>query len=410
MPRHDQRLDRILAEARARQAPQLELERVRERLRVEFRAAVASGALGAAPSQGGGSWRGRSALPWLSAAAVICVALGLVWGLARPPSASRADRVAPAEAPLRASSGVIAGIVDGSSLEPGASLTATEGALRVQHGQRASWVLGLGSRARLLSSAGGVVRVELERGVLDAVVSPSELPESFVVLASGTEVSVHGTRFQVHLAEGGRVEVSVNEGEVRVRPVGQSRGASLRAGMRAEFVAGLARGARAPGGAREVPSGTPAHDPPPVMSAAGSSAASSAVRTEPLVELGSEGTSAAVAEGSARSDVAASDARSEAFGANSNAQGVLPEHALERVSEHIQSCFRRHTTGRGELRIEASTRLRLLVQPNGLILEVGLNPPLAPQVEQCVASELAQLNLGPSTAGYRIDREISLSR
>jgi hypothetical protein len=62
------------------------------------------------------------------------------------------------------------------------------------------------------------------------------------------------------------------------------------------------------------------------------------------------------------------------------------------------------------LRIEASSRLELLVQPNGLILEVGLNPPLAPQVEQCVASELASLNLGPSTAGYRVDREIRLSR
>jgi ferric-dicitrate binding protein FerR (iron transport regulator) len=401
MPRHDQRLARILAEARAQQVPRLALDRVRERLRVEFRAAVESGALGAAP-QGRGSWRGRSALPWLSAAAVICVVMGLVWGLARPLSGSRADVVAPAEVPLASSSGVIAGVVDGASLAPGASLAAAEGPLRVEHGQRASWVISLGSRARLLSSAGGVVRVELERGVLDAVVSPSALPESFVVLASGTEVSVHGTRFQVHLAEGGRVEVSVNEGEVRVRPVGQSAGASLRAGMRAEFVAGLARGARAPGDARQVPSGAPAHDPHPVMSAAGSPAVSSAVRNEPfMVELGSEAGQAGGAgrpEGSLGSE------------ADPSAQGALPEQALERVSEHIQSCFRRHTPARGELRIEASTRLRLLVQPNGLILEVGLNPPLAPQVEQCVASELAQLNLGSSTSGYRVDREISLSR
>ncbi len=408
MRRHDQRLDRILAEARAQQPPRLALDRMRERLRVEFRSAVASGALGAVPP-GRGSWRGRSALPWLSAAAVICMVMGLVWGLARPPSGSRADLVAAPDAPLSAASGVIDGVVDGSSLEPGASLTATEGALRVEHGQRASWVLGLGSRARLLSSGSGVVRVELERGVLDAVVSPSELPESFVVLANGTEVSVHGTRFQVHLAEGGRVDVAVNEGEVRVRPVGQSAGASLRAGMRAEFVAGLARGARTPGDGREVPGGAPAHDPRPVMSAAGSSAASSAVRNEPfVVELGSEAGhagGAGLAEGPARSE-----ARSEAVGANPSAQGALPEQALERVSEHIQGCFRRHTPGRGEVRIEASTRLRLLVQPNGLILEVGLNPPLAPQVEQCVASELAQLNLGSSAAGYRVDREISLSR
>lgn len=88
----------------------------------------------------------------------------------------------------------------------------------------------------------------------------------------------------------------------------------------------------------------------------------------------------------------------------------LLEAALKVASERIQRCFRQHTPARGELSIEAATQLGLWVQPNGLILEVGLEPPLAPPVEQCVAAELAGLNLGASPGGFRIDREIRLSR
>ena len=408
MRRHDQRLDRILAEARAQQAPQLALDRVRERLRVEFRAAVASGALGA-PPEGRGRWGGLPSLPWLSAAAVVCMVLGLIWGLGRSPSGSPNDAV-PVESPSRAQVGAIAGVVPGWSLELGAWVTATEGALRIEHEQRASWVLGLGSRARLLSTTGGVVRVELERGVLDASVAPSERPESFVVQASGTEVSVHGTRFQVQLDSSGLVGVSVTEGEVRVRPVGQSAGASLHAGMHAEFMLGLARVAPTPGPARDVPQPPRPPAPNQMLSTAGNPAAAPAVPGEPLmVELGSEAAPSTGA-GLPERDTASSDRSSLGAEANASSQVALPEPAFERVSKHIQGCFRQHTPERGEVHIEASTRLRLLVQPNGLILEVRLNPPLAPQVEQCVASELAQLNLGPSAAGYRVDREISLSR
>jgi hypothetical protein len=140
----------------------------------------------------------------------------------------------------------------------------------------------------------------------------------------------------------------------------------------------------------------------PVHSATGG-AASPGSSQAPSAKPGSETPSASGAAPANNSPAA-----EEKISAQAPAE--LLDAAFEVVSERIQSCFRQHTPGRGELRIEASTQLGLWVQPNGLILEVGMEPPLAPPVEQCVATELAGLNLGASSGGYRLDREIRLSR
>jgi hypothetical protein len=211
--------------------------------------------------------------------------------------------------------------------------------------------------------------------------------------------------------DGERAGVVVTEGEVHVRPVGQyssgpSGGTPLAAGMRAEFVNGVVQA----DSLQVVP-----HD----VAASTHQALEAASR--PVHSAGGAASPGASQASSGKTDPEtpqASDARrAPADEAPSDEEGVTPraaaqvlEAAFSVVSERIQGCFRQHTPGRGELRIEASTQLGLWVQPNGLILEVGLEPPLAPPVEQCVATELSGVNLGASAGGYRIDREIRLSR
>jgi hypothetical protein len=394
--RHEQRLDRLVADARAGRPPELDVEALRGRLLTEFRAAAGSGALAPLGARPRARFRPALTGAWLGVAAACVLAIGVVRQLAQAPAGLGEQQAArtTASSPTSSPGSTPSGTRDGAFLSAGELLSAGATPLRVEHAAQATWVLAPGSEGRLLSATGGVLRVELTRGTLDASVLPSGRAESFVVQAGRTEVSVHGTRFQVTF-EGELAGVSVSEGEVHVRPLGQyssgqSGGTPLRAGMQAEFVDGVVQSAEA----RSRP-----------MHAATGGVASSRSSQTPGARTELEARRA--------SDVArapAEDSRGAEETPSAQAPAELLDAAFEVVSERIQSCFRQHTRGRGELRIEASTRLGLWVQPNGLILEVGMDPPLAPPVEQCVATELSGLNLGVSPGGYRVDREIRLSR
>ncbi len=385
-------LSRMLAEARAEEPPALALESVQRRVHAEFRAAAARGELVTRRA----SARPR-AVGWLAA---VALTLGALWSITSshaPSSPAALERVGLGNVGTR----------DGALLEAGVILVASDVAVIVEHAGRATWVLAPGSRARVLSTTPEGLSVELERGALDAAVVPSQRPASFVVVAAGTEVAVHGTRFGVSL-DGDRASVAVSEGEVRVSALGHGEATLLKAGMQGEFLAGVAQQGREvlaespiePGAA--ALEATPGETSPASPPAAGTSQRATPAKVPHGVgnrrgTLRYAGSASASKSGAARSSPAAPGAESV-------------ELALTRVSERIQSCFRRHTLGRGELSIEASTRLRLLVQPNGSILEVRLDPPLAPAVESCVAHDLATLELGASAEGYRVEREIRLSR
>lgn len=399
--KHERRLDRLVADARSGRPPELDVEALRGRLLTEFRAAAASGALAPVSPRSRERFRPALTASWLGVAAACVLAVGAAWQLVRTPAGLGEQPMATTSVPTPSSSR------DGASLSRGELLSAGELSMRVEHAARATWVLSPGSEGRLLSETGGVLRVELTRGTLDVAVLPSELPESFVVQAGRTEVSVHGTRFQVSF-ERELVGVVVTEGEVRVRPLGHPGGTPLRAGMQAEFVDGV------------VQSDSLSVVPEDVAAAASQALAGAASRPVHTATGGAGHPARNQAPGGKPEleALSASDARQAPAGTVPGGEGVaLPEvpaelldAALKAVSERIQSCFRQHTPRRGELSIEASTQLGLWVQPNGLILEVALEPPLAPPVEQCVATELSGLNLGTSSGGYRLDREIRLSR
>lgn len=390
------RLSRVIAEIRATEGPAPRLHGLEERLTREFRRAAAAGELRSA-SPG----RGTRAAFWVAAAAAAVLGVGVVHELVTTGSEER----------VAVSSGVRSSVIDGFLLERGAALEAgAEQGLRVEHAGHVTWELARGSRARMLDVRPGALQVELEHGSLSASVVPGQA-ESFVVHASGTEVAVHGTRFDVALEER-RVFVAVTEGEVEVRPSSRSVRTLLSAGMSGRFIAGV------PQPDREA---TLAATEPPVAEPAASEAQPSAAAPSPATEPSSATAARPPRSGVPRPRRAVSPAAGNASRgvspgspASPEAPPAPPAHvvdaAVTRVTEHIESCFRRHTQGQGAVSIQAASRLGLEVQPNGLILEVHLEPPLAPQVEHCVASELASVNLGASEGGFRVQREIRVSR
>jgi len=109
-----------------------------------------------------------------------------------------------------------------SSLQPGDVVEAAHGPLTlgIEGGQV---VLAAGSRAVLRRTTKGAVRLELERGLLEAEVPPpvnAGLDEALVIDCGATRVAVHGTHFFVERTPS-EVRVRVTRGTVAVGAAGR---------------------------------------------------------------------------------------------------------------------------------------------------------------------------------------------
>ncbi len=379
-------LDRILAELREQEPPAPAVEGLPAKLRDEFRHLSAQRAL--APARRWTRPRFAARRWWPALALVPAAALALLF-----------LRTEPLVVPATTDAAPLAQL-DGQPLALGALVVATDHPRRVEHRGRASWQLAPGSRARVASNAGNILRISLEQGSLDAEVQPSAVSESFIVIAAGTEVAVHGTRFRVALLEGEHVRVSVSQGLVQVRPLSaatmRAAGTSLAAGAQADFWAGLPEPAAAPipppalpehaAPEPELPAPPHGKPAPPAPSAAARHPAPASRSLEPPAKARTPVTSAAATP------------------------PASVEQALQAVTEQVQDCFRQELQGSSEVGIEVSTTLALGVEPDGTLLSADFEPPLAPAVERCVAAQLARLRVAASPQGYRVERNLRLRR
>jgi hypothetical protein len=344
-------LRRIVVEARLDSTPAVDWTAVEERL------VLAASAEQATPG------RSSRARYWIIAAAGLPIALGLG---ALALSAEREER---ASSPAPVSGDTMdrgAEPRDGLRLAPGELLVADGSAFVVAHGDRAVWRLPAPGAARI-RQVGVPLVIELESGSLEADVFSTPHIESFVILAGKTRVAVRGTAFRVERQSAG-VVVEVEHGAVAVGSIDGRREWVLHAPARAVFSLD---------GIRQDP---PRNNLPPAR-AAGS--------IRPAAEAPIRGSAAAQPPAAAPRDLSSGAAK---------------------VAAIVDACFKEHTAQRGDMRVSASTTMRLRVLPSGRVAEASFQPPLAPLIERCAATRIEGITFSASPQGAEIVRDMELER
>jgi len=352
-------LRRLVHEARAEKPESVDFARVEERLLSEVRRA-------APPAK-----RPSPKLAWGAVALAACATLWLVTGRGAPTAVPQS-----APAPIAVVDPLQR---DGDALAPGTRVTSAERSVSVTHAGRATWELAPGSSA-LLAERGERITVELERGSVRSEVVPSPRPETFVVLAAGARVAVHGTVFRVSL-EGGRVQVQVREGVVAVGPRGAAPAFLLKAPASGEFSAdGLT-------GHVDGPPSTGIH------SSRGEPIKPGRVRAAPSVGA-TPSTSAASVSVELPKEPSIDDI----------------ESGIARSVDIASDCFRRHTQSAEGVQVTVRTALSLEIANSGAPTHVEFQPPLSPDAEICARDGISKITFAPSEQGAKVTRLLELKR
>jgi FecR protein len=350
-------LRRLVRDARAEPAAELDWSRLEERLLSQTRRA--------APA------RKRSAYPYTwGALAVAATAVLWLIGTRPQPSASPSPQAnVEAPGPLQR---------NGDSLALGTRVEAEVREVTVDHPGRAQWTLSPSSSA-VLASRDERITVQLERGSVLSRVVRNPKPETFVVEAAGTRVAVHGTVFRVTL-EGGRVLVEVREGTVGVGPLGVRPAFLLKAPAHGDFAADGRSGSI---DGRWVRAGEER-------------------QTGPQKAAPVRGSSAS-AGGSAVAPVASAELPAEP-----SINDI--EAGIARIVDATSDCFTRHTQSADGVQITVRTALSLKILGSGAVADVDFQPPLSPDAEKCAAVSIAQVSFAASKQGAKVTRLLELKR
>lgn len=350
-------LQRLVRDARAEPAPELDWSSMEERLLLQTRQPAPPAKRSARP------------LAWGALALAAAAVLWLVGTRGQPTllPAPQADVTAPQSQ-----------VTDGDTLAIGARVEAQAHEETVEHAGRAKWTLAPSSSA-LLAGRGERITVHLERGSVLSRVVPNPRPETFVVEAANARIAVHGTVFRVAL-EGGRVLVDVREGVVGVGPLGSAPAFMLEAPAQGDFAAdgrsGSINGRRvsADGGRQTSP------QKPTPRSSAVASAASSALAPVASAELPGE---------PSINDI---------------------EAGITRIVDATSDCFMRHTQSADGVQISVHTALSLKILDSGAVTDLDFQPPLSPDAEKCAAASIEQVRFAPSRQGTKVTRMLELKK
>lgn len=350
-------LRRLLRDARAEKAPELDWERIEGRLMREAKLRQPQAS--------------RSFQPFGWGA--LAVAAGLAMWLVGTPTdvtvTERAPAVVEATDLLHRS---------GDSMAVGTRVAAGEREVSVSHAGRATWTLSPHGSA-VLTGKGERLTVHLEHGSVLSEVVPSPQPETYVVEAASARIAVRGTVFQVAL-EKGRVIVQVREGTVAVGPVGGAPAFFLTAPAHGDFAADGRSGSLdgRPLGPTATRRAGPNRPTPPRVALV--PPASSAVAPAASVELPAE---------PSISDI---------------------EVGIARIVDSATECFSQHTTAAEGVRVTVRTALSLKIDASGVASDVEFEPPLSPEAAQCAAARISQVSFAPSQQGTSVTRMLELKR
>jgi FecR protein len=238
---------------------------------------------------------------------------------------------------------------------------------------KVSMTLEANSRIRVSKMRETLVLV-LERGAVEAQVTPVAHGEAFAVDVEGSRVAVHGTHLRVR-REDWRVIVDVNEGVIAVGDTPRSGlvlGAVVVASAHAEFMAfdalGTLKVSRDPAALRwPAPSAAPAAkgDVATAESHAGVEPASSRM---PL----------------SRASEPRGEARASAQSASASPANVTPEADLAGI---VRKCMADRPRAEN-VTILVRTTLHLILGDDGWVQSARFDPPVAPDVNACAAQSI----------------------
>jgi hypothetical protein len=303
-------------------------------------------------------------------------------------------RVGPASSPLAA-------VGAGSALERGDAAEAHQAKGFFQRENKVTWALEDASRVRVAGTRGPLV-LALERGAVEAQVTPVATGEAFAVDVEGVRVAVHGTHLRVS-REGTHVVVDLTEGIVSIGApprVGSTYGQLVNAPAHIEF------DANDPKGTLKV-----THDPARVRAAMAMRPPAETVATVPP--------RAAIAyEPPARAPLgAAPPAANPGSHLAPPSPNVVPPpapapsaaphvavvdpHPEQTIANAVRACAQGEAgTHPTDLVITVSSKLVLRVADDGTVENARFEPPLAPEVQSCASKAIYEARFktpGPLT-------------
>ncbi len=395
----DDKLDRAIKAARKDLAPKREpdWDAIDEKLFARIDADASSEESARAARLGAGS-HGRG---WSIVAGGLALAAAVAVYAGHKPGGAPLDRASAAAAPVTASALVRAGgaagsdvLIAGAPAAAGATLHAGE--VLETHGASAlleregpapdgallvAWSVEENSRVAVVKAVGALV-VSLERGAVEAQVTPVASGEAFAVDVPGaagsiTRVAVHGTHLRVSRVEAAghvKLVVDLSEGVVSI-------GAPPRSGS--TYGALVTAPAHVELDTADPTSLVVSHLPEDVRLP---------------VDLASAGTGGAVAAGSPASPTAAT--ATPPRNAPAVAQ-VAPRpvpaaprppaadpNAEATVAAAVKACMTGRTKADGEVTVTVSSSLEVRLSEDGVVDLARFSPPLPPDVQLCAANAI----------------------
>jgi hypothetical protein len=245
--------------------------------------------------------------------------------------------------------------------------------ITLQRPGKVSMVLEANSRIRV-SKIGETLVLVLERGAVEAQVTPVAHGEAFAVDVEGSRVAVHGTHLRVQ-RDDWRVIVDVNEGVIAVGDAPRSGlvlGAIVVASAHAEFMAfdalGTLKVSRDPAALRW----------PAATSAPAAKGDMAAAEPHAGVEPASSRTPVA------RASEPRGEARAAAQAASASSANVAPEADLAGI---VRKCMADRPRAEN-VTILVRTTLHLMLGDDGWVQSARFDPPVAPDVNACAAQSI----------------------
>jgi hypothetical protein len=260
------------------------------------------------------------------------------------------------------------------------------------------WALEDSSRFTVKETRGALI-LGLDRGAVEAQVTPVANGEAFAVDVDGARVAVHGTHLRV-ARDGTRVVVDLTEGVVSIGAPprsGSTYGQLVNAPAHIEFDAGDPRGTlkvthapdrvRAAIALRPAPESLATVTPRAQIPPSHAPIAAPPIAPHPAMAAGAPKIDA---EASAQPAPAIASVAAPPESATSEPEAVkIDAHPSQTIANAVRDCVRANAEAHpDDVVITVSSTLELRVGASGIVEKAQFVPPLKPEVQTCASKAI----------------------